>query len=153
MLTRKQIQARDRRHAAIHEAGHLAVAASFGLYPTSAWIAPSDGADSENERLWHGRVQFLTLDRLDALQRRMVGCAGAVAELSWCREDIEPSAWAELDLMSPSDWKLCGVAQLDDLCVEALERLQYLLDPDGGPLWPDLIVESRRLIVESRQLL
>lgn len=147
----KRIEAIDRRRAAIHEAGHLVVAASFGHYPSSAWIARADVADLKNERLWHGRVQFLTLDRLDALQRRMVGCAGAVAELSWCREDVEPTIWGELDLMSPSDWKLCGVVQLDGLCVEALERLQYLLS-EGGPLWNGMLRQARRLIVEARQI-
>lgn len=148
----KRIEAVDRRRAAIHEAGHLVVAASFGLYPSSAWIARADVVDLKSERLWHGRVQFLTLDRLDALQRRMVGCAGAVAELSWCREDVEPTIWGELDLMSPSDWGLCGVARpgvLDDLCVEALERLEYFLS-EGGPLWSEMLRQARRLIVEAR---
>jgi hypothetical protein len=40
----RRIAARDRRGAAVHEAGHLVVAANFGLHPLSAWITPNESA-------------------------------------------------------------------------------------------------------------
>jgi len=49
--------ARDRRPAAIHEAGHVVVARQLGIEISSAWIAPNDGG-LPDERTWIGRVQM-----------------------------------------------------------------------------------------------
>ncbi len=81
----------------------------------------------------------------------MLGCAGAMAELCWKGEYIDPGYWTEPEMMSPSDWRLCGCepGEPDKVCIEAIERLQYLLS-DDGPLWGELLREARRLIVTSR---
>ena len=137
--------------AAIHEAGHIVTAARFGLYPASAWICRNETADTD-EKTWAGRVQFLTgLDRLSPLERRMVGCAGAAAELCWRREYFDLNYWTDADMLSSFDWRLsgCDPGEPDDSCIEAIERLEYLLSEDG-PLWSDLLREARRLIVDSR---
>ena len=142
--------ARDRRLAAVHEAGHVVVAAHFGLHSARAWIRPAD-APMPDGRAWIGRVQFRGLDVLSSLERRMLGCAGAAAELCWRREDIHPDYWIEADRMSDSDWRLadCPLGEPDDMCIEAIEELQCLLSEDG-PLWSDLLRQARQLIVEAR---
>lgn len=102
-------------------------------------------------RAWIGRVQYRGLDVLSSLERRMLGCAGAAAELCWQHEDIHPDHWIEAERMSESDWRLAGCepGEPDDTCIEAIEELQYLLAEDG-PLWSDLLRQARRLIVEAR---
>ena len=146
----ERVMARDRRLAAVHEAGHVVVAAHFGLHPAHArlWRADSPMPDG---RAWIGRVQFRGLDVLSSLERRMLGCAGAAAELCWQREDVHPDCWIEADRMSESDWRLagCPLGEPDDMCIEAIEELQCLLSEDG-PLWSDLLRQARQLIVEAR---
>ena len=146
----KRVLARDRRLAAVHEAGHLVVAAHFGLKRAKARIRRAE-APMPDGRAWTGRVQFAGLDVLSSLERRMLGCAGAAAELCWQHEDIHPDYWIEADRMSESDWRLAGclLGEPDDLCIEAIEELQYLLSEDG-PLWGDLLRQARQLIVEAR---
>jgi hypothetical protein len=52
-----RISARDRRMAAIHEAGHIVMARKLGLPLSSAWIVPNgDGGLEEN--FWTGRVRL-----------------------------------------------------------------------------------------------
>jgi hypothetical protein len=146
----KRVTARDRRLAAVHEAGHVVVAAHFGLYPARARISRAK-SPMPDQRAWIGRVQFAGLDLLSSLERRMLGCAGAAAELCWQHEDIHLDYWIEADRMSESDWRLagCPLGEPDDMCIEALEELQYLLSEDG-PLWSDLLRQARQLIVDAR---
>jgi len=147
----KMISARDRRMAAVHEAGHLVMAARFSLYPSSAWITPIEPAGPD-KRTWVGLVQFSTgLDRLAPIERSMLGCAGAVAQICWQRDYLDPDYWTDADMMSASDWRLsgCEPGKPNDSCIEAIEKLHYLLS-DGGPLWSDLVREARRLIVAIR---
>jgi len=145
-----RVVARDRRLAAVHEAGHVVVAAHFGLPPARARISRVV-APAPDQRAWTGRVQCRGLDVLSSLERRMLGCAGAAAELSWQRDDIHPDHWIAADHMSEADWRLagCDPGEPDDLCVEAIAELQDLLAEDG-PLWSDLLRQARRLIVEAR---
>jgi hypothetical protein len=136
-MSSKRTLAQDRRHAAVHEAGHLVVAASFGLYPASAWIAPNEPA-GDDERTWVGRVQFVTgLNRLGPLDRCMVGVAGDVAEHLWRGgwiEDFFP------DGMSESDWRLAGCVpdEPDDALMDAVGEVGQLFHR-GGPGWRQLI--------------
>jgi hypothetical protein len=145
-----RVMARDRRLAAVHEAGHVVVAAHFGLRAARARIWRAE-ASMPDGRAWIGRVQFAGLDVLSSLERRMLGCAGAAAELCWQREDIHPDHWIAADRMSESDWRLagCEFAEPDDMCIEAIEELQHLLAEDG-PLWSDLLRQARQLMVDAR---
>jgi hypothetical protein len=144
-----RIIARDRRLAAVHEAGHVVVAARFGLHPDTAWIRRAKSP--AEQPAWIGRVQFVDVGVLSALERRMLGCAGAMAELLWQGEDIHPDYWIEADRMSEADWDLAGCepGEPDDICIEAIEELEQLLSEDG-PLWSDLLRHARQLIVEAR---
>jgi len=145
-----RVLARDRRLAAVHQAGHVVVAAHFGLKPARARIRRVD-APMPDQRVWTGRIQFSGLDILSPLERRTLGCAGVAAELVWRREDLHPDHWIEAGHMSASDWRLsgCEPGEPDDLCIEAIEELQYLLSEDG-PLWSDLLRQARQLIIEAR---
>jgi hypothetical protein len=148
-MDQRRIFARDRRSVAAHEAGHVVVARILNLEIMSAWIAPNGGDDTE--RTWVGRVQIANVRSADDLARRMVGCAGAVAELCWRGEFVDPDYWTELQMMSPSDWHLsdCEPGVQDDLFENAIQEVAHLLVRDG-PGWKMLIAESRRLIVSSR---
>jgi hypothetical protein len=144
------IVARDRRMAAVHEAGHIVVGRHVGLTLSSAWIAPNDGPPME-EKTWIGRVQFITgLDHLNSLERCRVGCAGAAAELCWSGEYIDPFYWDDPEIMSPSDWRLCDCepGEPAQVCIEAIYDLRCLLP--GGPMWREILQEARRLIVDCR---
>src|SRR5262249_11799864 len=82
----RKIVARDRRLAAVHEAGHVVVARRLGLEILSAWIRP----DGSEERSWDGRVQINTSDA-PKIARQMVGVAGSVAEWLWEGGEMEDS--------------------------------------------------------------
>jgi hypothetical protein len=144
----KRILARDRRGAAVHEAGHITIAARFGMYPVSAWIVRNDPA-GDYERTWIGRVQFHQLGRLTPQQRRMVGVAGSVAEWlcggGWI-EDYFPE-------MSESDWGLAGCEpdEPDGALMDAVADVGELFERDG-PGWRELMTEARRLVVHSRDI-
>ena len=146
----KRTIALDRRLAAVHEAGHIVVARRFDLSPDIARIRRAESPRREG-RAWIGRVRFPGLDQLSPLERRMLGCAGAMAELSWQRAEIHADYWIEADHMSESDWHLagCPFAEPDDICLEAIEELEYLLS-ENGPLWGDLLRQARQLIVDAR---
>jgi hypothetical protein len=97
-------------------------------------------------------MQFAGHNRLKLTERSMVGCAGAVAELCWDRECIDPDYWTDPDMMSTSDWRLsgCEPGEPDDLCIEAIKNLEGLLS-EGGPLWVNLLRQARRLIMDVRK--
>ena len=149
MLSHKQIQARERRLSAVHEAGHLVIARHLGVAAASAWIAPNENAGPE-EKTWLGQMRVIGLPAR-RLSRRMIGVAGHVAVWAWMRADARDYF---PDGLSDSDWRITGdrADSWGAALLSAASRVRTLLDPDGGPLWPDLIAESRRLIVESRQL-
>jgi hypothetical protein len=56
----RRLCARDRRLAAVHEAGHLVIARHFRLITASARIFPSRGT-SDSEKLWVGNFSFSRL--------------------------------------------------------------------------------------------
>ena len=81
-MNSKRTPARERRLAAVHEAGHVVIACRVGFKIASAWIMPNAGEDAEGERAWTGRVQIVCV-RADKFACRMVGVAGSVAEHLW----------------------------------------------------------------------
>ena len=142
----KKVHARDRRGAAVHEAGHVVIARHFGCRIASAWIIPADDP-APNERTWIGRAQYQGVPA-DPAKRRMIGLAGEVAEHLWrggVIEDFSPD-----DAMSDSDWRCAGYEPhcVDDALEEAAHDVSELL----AMLWAELIREARRLIVEARRL-
>jgi hypothetical protein len=57
MLTPSQSSARERRHAAVHEAGHVVVARHVGLRVLEAGIRKNELQDGD-EKEWIGSVQY-----------------------------------------------------------------------------------------------
>jgi hypothetical protein len=147
MMTSKRIYARDRRIAAVHEAGHIVIARAVGIEVWSARIGPN--TREAVERTWIGQVgiPISDLEKVDDVSRRMVGVAGSLAAHLWCGgriEDFFP------DAMSRNDWYYAGCDPNEpDALTDAIGEVGRLLARDG-PVWQELIAESRRLIVQSR---
>jgi len=139
-----RIRAKERRLAAVREAGHVIIARRVGFEVVSAWIAPEAGG-----RTWIGQIQFKSLRWADEHARRMVGVAGSVADHLWSGGWIED--YSPQGSMSESDWQLAGCVQdePDDLLTDAARDVARLL-ARGGSGWQALIAESRWLIVSSR---
>jgi hypothetical protein len=140
-----RIRARERRLAAVREAGHIVIARRMGLEIVSAWIAPEAGT-----RTWIGQIQIKGVREVDELSRRMVGVAGSVAEHLWLGgwiQDYSPEG-----LMSECDWHLAGCVRdkPDDKLMEAAGAVARVL-AHGASGWRALIAETRRLIVSSRR--
>jgi hypothetical protein len=78
-----RISARDRRNAAMHEAGHIVVARLFSIEVAHAYIYISDEvSDILCDKTWLGHTVFNARDLRSAnrRQRAMFGVAGAVAD-------------------------------------------------------------------------
>lgn len=139
-----RIRARERRLAAVREAGHVIVARRAGLEVVSAWIAPEAGG-----RTWIGQIQFRSMRWAEEHVRRMVGVAGSVADHLWRGGWIED--YSPRGSMSESDWHLAGCVQDEahDLLMDAARDVARIL-ARGGSGWQALIAESRWLIISSR---
>ena len=145
MICPKRTEARDRRRTAIHEAGHLAVAQHLGVPTKDARIWRRDAVEALIETTWGGNIAIGCYGAPIGV-RRVVAVAGTIAEAVWTGEDEvdfdDPGA------MSATDWKQAGVQPGDgDRLLEAAEVAFALL---SGPLWPALVREARRLILEAR---
>jgi hypothetical protein len=154
-LWRKAIRviSRDRRMAAIHEAGHIVVARSFGV-SCQAWIVPV--LDNEPwQKMWVGRSCFIG-GKPTSRQLSMIAVAGAVAEACWQDRAISSVAdewdWYDPAVMSESDWRFagCSVGQPSRALFTAIDEVGALLRSNGGPLWQELIQTARGLIDTSR---
>lgn len=135
----------------MHEAGHIVIAKMLRV-PAWAYIYfnPETDFDFRTERIWYGRTLCFG-DTATEDQLRMVGVAGAVAELSWLREPVD-EFFAEK--MSKGD---CLTAQCDpddpdDKCMEAVDAVAGVLRPCGSH-WDDLLIEVRKLIIASQPIL
>jgi len=84
----KEVEARDKQCAAIHEAGHLTVACSLG-HRARAWITPTGATDPFANRLWAGQCG-------SGCNAAEFAVAGLVAE-----------RWAEDGAVSP-DYSFAG---------------------------------------------
>jgi hypothetical protein len=156
-LNLTQITARDRRMAAIHEAGHMVIAGRFGVR-YQAWILPAPDNDPWEEKTWIGTCRFLGEKKPTKQQKRMIAVAGAAAEACWQDREMWDGAedinWYDPAVMSPSDWRGagCPVGKPDTHFFTAVGDVAALLRPDGGPLWSPLIQAARNLIAESRTI-
>jgi hypothetical protein len=151
---RSRVSARDRRHAAVHEAGHVVVARHLGIMTVQVEIRkiePQDFTDKE----WVGSVQCLT-EGVVASKRKVVAVAGLVAEACWDGEkfdDLYDALELNPEEMSQSDWDLSGClsGEPSKQFWDAMEQAFELLNRETGKLWNALFVEARGLIVRSRQ--
>jgi hypothetical protein len=146
--------AKDRRHAAIHEAGHVVMARHLEVHITRVEIHKVEPEDS-TEKEWIGSFQFLT-EGVDANKVSLVAVAGIVAEACWTRETFEDLCddleWDPAQ-MSQSDWDLSGFCadEPSEEFRDALEQSFRLLNRETGKLWGALLKEARRLIVRNRR--
>jgi hypothetical protein len=98
MICPKRIEARDRRLAAVHEAGHKVVAHHLGV-PTRGARIWRRGAPSLSGRSWGGQIGIAGAL---AAKLRQVAVAGAIAEAAWTGDD-EPDSY-DPAMMSATDW-------------------------------------------------
>jgi hypothetical protein len=152
----------DRRMAAIHESGHLVIGQMLG-FPGRAHI---QRYNEPGEKTWIGSTTTLpriTIRRGETrvrapskTQKQMIAVAGAIAEECWLSSisgeleiDID---WWDPDAMSETDWSLsgCPIGEPSNRLFTAADKVAALLRPDGGRLWPTLILSARNLIVASR---
>ena len=150
-----RVEARDRRNAAIHEAGHLVVGQHFGVRSGSAWLV-RHGHVSDWEKTWTGQHQALRreLDRLSDRRQMCIGVAGIVAENVWCFKDLQETVLPdyanelrEPNAMSATDWKSTFHESGEPTwkLIQVCEEVHTLLTR-GGRLWSPLLTESRNLI-------
>lgn len=150
MLPLKRIAARDRRHAAIHEAGHVVMARHVGIECRGCSIVPSP-PDDDLGKLWTGKTHFVSKPDDNAM--RMIAVAGAVAEAVWKGEQFEPDDWYEPEQMSESDWSWAGSepGNPSDVTMRAVQEAFDLFEP-SRQVWAEVLETARGLIVESRQI-
>ena len=147
-------QARDRRLAAVHEAGHAVVAEHIGIEDVEAWIAPFGTQDSGTEKSWIGRCSW-PRDWIEPHRRRLLAVAGLAAEQVWSQiPDGHPigadtDALFDPDAMSRTDWcgTGCAPGEPDRGTDRALVKCVRLLATSLRGEW---LAEARRLIEASR---
>jgi hypothetical protein len=152
-LARSRVSARDRRRAAVHEAGHVVVARHLGIVTLQAEIRKIEPQDF-TEKQWVGSVQCMTRGVV-ASKCRVVAVAGLVAEACWdggiFYELYDALEFSPED-MSQSDWDLsgCPPGEPSKQFWDAMEQAFDLLNRETGKLWNALLMEARCLIVRSR---
>jgi hypothetical protein len=155
----RRLEARDRRMAAIHEAGHLTMARHVGLQAASASLEriPDASISVLESKFWIGKTRYLPSEiigrKLSDRKRVMFAVAGAVAERCWIAEGFDEDLWYDPDSMSASDWAGSGCQPGDPTpkLFKAIQATFSLFDRQTGRLWPDVRQEARRLIEGSRR--
>jgi hypothetical protein len=159
-LTEVRTLATDRRHAAVHEAGHFVVAGWAGVRQVGAWIGRSATTDFRNNRSWVGQMLWSEkhMDRLSERRRMMVAVAGAFAVEVWEGHfDPDPDdggsyylgcpeeALCDPAFMSPTDWRLAD-HDWGDASPQLIRAAESAIELLEGELWQPLIAASRTLI-------
>jgi hypothetical protein len=115
-MNSKRILAHDRRQAAVHEAGHVAVARRLGLRISSAWIVLNEGEAAADELTWSGprpdRKRVRSGSTVSPHGRRCRGGCGISVARRLDRRLLPRRQY----VMSESDWHLAGCSpdELDD---------------------------------------
>jgi hypothetical protein len=151
-----RFSARDRRLAAIHEAGHLVIGRHLGLSSISSWLEKVPNTEFD-EKLWIGHTKYMRPSPpLGKTQMTMFSVAGSVAKCCWNNDafcdTIDNDRWCAAEVMSQSDWDGCGCTpgHPTKQMPRIIERPFALLKRKDGPLWPPLLSEARQLIEGSR---
>ncbi|UFW42307.1 hypothetical protein [Bradyrhizobium sp. WSM471] len=152
-VRRAKTFAADRRHAAVHEAGHVVVARYLGLSIVHAEIRKIEPQDY-SEKQWVGSTQCLMLGA-DPSTCIMVAVAGAVAEACWGNEifdELYITLQESPEKMSQADWEMsgCSPGEVSEQFWDAMEQVFELLNRETGKLWNTLLTEARGLIEKSR---
>jgi hypothetical protein len=154
LAAQSRVSVRDRRHAAVHEAGHVVVARHLGILTLQAEIRKIEPEDC-TEKEWIGSVRCQT-EGVVTSKRRLVAVAGLVAEACWDGEIFEQlyeDLESDPEKMSQSDWDIsgCPSGEPSEQFWDAMEQAFELLNGETGKLWDALVLEARGLIVRSRQ--
>jgi hypothetical protein len=144
-------EARDRRDAAVHEAGHVVVARHVGVTVVRAYIYPVPDAldDYLNRTMWNGDTVLARFDNASPEQLAKIAVAGAIATLSWRGKPIE--LW-KFQMKSFGDWAMCGcqpgraTIEMEDAAV----AVYALFNSGNRVLWKAVCQGARRLIENSR---
>ena len=116
-----EIRTRDKRNAAIHEAGHLTVALALKVRGR-AWIFPSATHDMMAEKLWVGKFQAMTCQ---GVSRPVICIAGVVAECLADDPQIEATEivdFIDCGIVTPSPTDMMGISVVSEEIVStALE--------------------------------
>jgi hypothetical protein len=154
----RRIVAKNRRLAAIHEAGHVGMARRIGLQCVSARLEKTSHP-SQFDKLWIGQTRFLPPSLVGKIVSErdwaMFGVSGRVAEYCWRRisfDETEADDWYDDEVMSASDWAACRCdpGNPTDELLETIKIVFSLFDRETGKLWRDLLVDARSLIKMSR---
>jgi hypothetical protein len=158
MIKPERMAAKDRRRAAIHEAGHVTIGRYIGLKAVSALLVKVEGGGL-CEKHWIGHTRYLSPQILNQKTPRkklaMFSVAGAVAEFCWQHDTFEETldydAWSDENVMSSTDWAGCDCSpgRPTRQLFRTIEATFALLDRKGE-LWAELLKEARLLIVMSR---
>jgi hypothetical protein len=156
-LNLKQMEARDRRRAAIHEAGHHVMACYRGKLEVYSWIERA-GDPTRYESSWIGHCRWRIPHPGSLEQDVMIGVAGMIAEQLWLagndpdRMDNIYDLMDDPNCMSESDWCGAGIDRDAGLTEVQCPQIEAAIDLLSGPLWSELLRQARRLIVESRDI-
>jgi hypothetical protein len=151
----KRQEARDRRLAAIHEAGHHIIARHRGMHVIGSWIERA-GDPTRGTSAWGGRCRWHNASRTSKVTRCMIGVAGMVAEALWkagndpCRMDSISDILDDPNCMSESDWRTAGIDPDSGWTTTQERAIERVTDLLRGPLRVELLAQARKLIFESR---
>jgi hypothetical protein len=151
----KRLSARDRRLAAVHEAGHFTMGHHVGLHAISAWLEEIR-LPKDYDKLWIGHTRYLlpptSKRKLSHRKIVMFAVSGAIAECCWRREAFDEDMWFDPDAMSASDWAGCGCepGEPSSKILNIIEYVFSLIDRESGELWPAVAIQARLLIDNSR---
>lgn len=153
----KRLEARDRRLAAIHEAGHHVIARHRGMREVDSWIERA-GEPTRYETSWVGHCRWRNPTRGSRRSDTMIGVAGMIAENLWkARNDLGlmDSIYDLLDdpnCMSESDWRNAGIDCDTGWTKTQHRQIEAVIDLLSGPLRSELLRQARKLIIESRDI-
>jgi hypothetical protein len=149
-----RVVARDRRSAAVHEAGHLVIARMLSIKAQAHiyYKVENEDFDLLAEKTWSGQT-CTPNESPDRRERSMIAVAGAVAELCWRGELVDEYYWFERNIMSETDWRgtQCVPGEPDETCFEAKAAVTAVLER-GASQWNNLVRTARKLIVSSRRI-
>ena len=142
----KRLEARDRRLAAVHEAGHIVVARKLGIPQIDARLTKCANSDPMERTSWSGQHRAC-LRGVSKQKRTMYAVAGTVAEACWNGLTALDIDWDDRNIMSPTDWAETGrePGNPDRALYKAVDAVFELLNRDNGCLWPRLVREARWL--------
>lgn len=156
-LLQTRLSARDRRIAAIHEAGHVTMARHVGLAVVSAWLEETSNPGNY-DKLWIGHTRYfspsISEKKMSRRKLAMFAVAGAVGEFCWQRETFDETLdmWLEEKAMSETDWAACACepGNPSPQLLIIIKTVFSLFDREAGELWPTVMIEARSLMKYSR---